>query len=48
LNFDGTKKEKKPIATDFVKVKDQAAIDRRVQKKGDAGELTCMPKEITP
>lgn len=48
FNVDGTRTVKKPAVNDFVKVKDQAAIDRRVQKKGDAGVLSCTPKQIVP
>lgn len=44
FNENGTRKEKKPVVTDFVKVKDQAAVDRRIQKKGDAGIISCTPK----
>lgn len=48
FNVDGSRKEKKPVVNEFVKVKDQAAVDRRVQKKGDAGILSCTPKQIVP
>lgn len=29
-------------------MKDPAAVQRRVQKKGDAGVINCVPKMIKP
>ena len=48
FNEDGTKKEKKATASQFVKIREEEKVDYRASKVGAAGSLTCKPMTIRP
>ena len=48
FNEDGTKKEKKPTANTFVKLREESKVDLRASKVGAAGSITCKPINLRP
>lgn len=48
FNEDGTKKEKKATASEFVKQREETKIDFRASKVGAAGSITCKPMTFKP